>query len=247
MPSSLSTASSKFYDDYQWQSLLGLHEKMWRATASGFANLLLRAGLPPEVVELAGEAVASCSIGRKYARTPSKPRSRTSLAAQFGDEVEFDIYYLWNKTFALMVDTATRYKVTFELVSGETPDILKSVFKHWIRYFGPMKVFTVDQESGLMNPHSAAEFERLSIVRTPKGTTSGEAGKQHTGTGVVERRIGLLKLTMLKTKAACERQGLVVEDEDIAMEAAMSHNLCLTYGGYSPSMAVFGVLPQVSL
>ena len=95
-----------------------------------------------------------------------------------------------------------------------------------------------------MSPSAAIEFERLGITRNPKGTTPGEASKQHTGTGLVERHVGLLKLTMQKIKAECDRQGITPEYEDIAMEAAMSHNLCLTYGGYTPCMAVYGVLPR---
>lgn len=217
---------------------------MWHATAVDFSNLLLRAGMPPEVVELASEAVASCAICRKHARLPSRPRTKVSLAAHFGDEVEFDIYYLWGKPFALLVDVATRYKVSYAIGSREGPDLLQGLLQNWIRYFGPMRVFTSDQESSLMAPHAAAELERLGITRNPKGATSGEAGKQHTGTGLIERHVALVKLTMLKMKAECDRQGLVIEDNDIAMEASMSHNLCLTYGGYTPCMAVFGVLPR---
>ena len=49
---------------------------------------------------------------------------------------------------------------------------------------------------------------------------------------------------MMKVKAEFERQSMIVEDADIAAEAAMSHNICMTYGGYSPCTAVFGVLPR---
>ena len=84
-----------------------------------------------------------------------------------------------------------------------------------------MRVLTTDQESSLMSPAAGVEFERLGITRNPKGTTSGEAGKQHTGTGVVERHVGLIKLTMQKMKAECDRQCLVIEDSDIAAEAGM--------------------------
>ena len=224
--------------------LLGLHEKLWHATAADFSSLLARAGMPPEVIDMASEAVAACSICRKYSRLPSKPRSRVHLAAYFGDEVELDIFYLWSKSFVLMVDVATRYKVSYETDSRELQDLLKGVMQHWIRYFGPMRILTSDQETALMAPSAATEFERLCITRNPKGTTSGAAGQQHTGTGLIERHVALIKLTMQKMKCECERQGLTTEDDDIAQEAAMSHNLCLTYGGYTPSMAVFGVLPR---
>ena len=122
--------------------LLGLHEKLWHAPAADFANLLLRAGTPAEVVEAASSVVAQCSICRRYSRLPSRPQSKTSLAAHFGDEVEVDIFYLFNKTFFLMIDSATRYKVVFELTSRETSEMLRGILLHWIRYFGPMRVLT---------------------------------------------------------------------------------------------------------
>jgi hypothetical protein len=153
--------------------LLGLHEKMWHANAVDFANLLLRAGMPPKVVEMAHAAVASCQICRRYSRLPARPKTKVSLAAHFGDEVETDIYHLWSKTFCLLIDVATRYKVAYEVPSREMSDLLKGLLHHWIRYFGPMRVLTTDQESSLMSPAAGVEFERLGITRNPKGTTSG--------------------------------------------------------------------------
>ena len=224
--------------------LLGLHEKLWHATARDFASLLLKAGMPPEVIEMSAEAVASCGICRRYSRLPARPRTKVSLAAHFGDEVEMDIFFLWDKAFCLMVDVATRYKVAFLMPSRDAEDLLPGIYANWVRFFGPMRVLTSDQEPALMSSAVAIECERLGITRNPKGTTAGEAGKQHTGTGLIERHVELIKLTMRKMKAECERQGLKCEDDDISMEAAMSHNLCPTYGGYSPAMAVFGVLPR---
>lgn len=120
--------------------------------------------MPTEVTDLAGEAMASCSVRRRYSRLPARPRTKATLAAHFGDEVEFDIYYLWSKPFALLIDVATRY-VAFELTSREATDILQGIYTHWIRFFGPMKNFISDQETGLTGHHVAAEFERLGITR----------------------------------------------------------------------------------
>ena len=224
--------------------LLGLHEKMWHATAADFTSLLQRAGMPQAVLDLIGEAVASCAVCRRYSRLPSKPKSKATLAAQFNDEVEMDIYFLWGKAFVLLIDVATRYKVAFETPTRSLDDLLRGMLAHWIRYFGPMRMLTSDQETSLMGPAAAIEFERLAICRNPKGTTQGEAAKQHTGTGLAERHIGLIKLTMEKVKAELDRQGLTMEDADIAAESAMCQNLLMTYGGYTPCVAVFGVLPR---
>lgn len=53
-----------------------------------------------------------------------------------------------------------------------------------------------------------------------------------------------MKLTMLKLKAELDRQGMMCETAEIAMESAMAHNSTLNYGGVTPAMAVFGVLPR---
>ena len=77
-------------------------------------------------------------------------------------------------------------------------------------------------------------FERLNIERKPKGATAGAAAQQHTGTGLVERHVGLLRLTMMKLKAELERQGISHDTAEIAMEAAMAQNSTLNYGGGHP-------------
>ena len=102
----------------------------------------------------------------------------------------------------------------------------------------------MDQQMSLMSHETGAEFERLGMERCPKGTTAGQGAEQHTGTGLVERHIQLLKLSMYKLKAELSRQGLVHEPQDLCRECAMAHNITLNYKGVTPSMAVYGILPR---
>ena len=102
----------------------------------------------------------------------------------------------------------------------------------------------MDQQMSLMSHETGAEFERLGMERCPKGTTAGQGAEQHTGTGLVERHIQLLKLSMYKLKAELSRQGLVHEPQDLCRERAMAHNITLNYKGVTPSMAVYGILPR---
>ena len=143
-----------------------------------------------------------------------------------------------------MVDEATRYKIAVATNSRESQELQQKPLEHWMRYFGPPASLVMDQEAPLLSHETAAEFERLNIERKPKGTTAGPAGSQHTGTGLVERHVGVMKLTMLKLKAELDRQGIICETDDIAMEPAMAHNSTLNYGGVTPAMAVFGILPR---
>ena len=88
------------------------------------------------------------------------------------------------------------------------------------------------------------EFQRLGIARQPAGTTSGRQGQKHTTTGLVEKHIDLVKLTMLKTQAEAGRFGIEVEGEELAAEASMAQNTTTNVGGYSPVTMVFGILPR---
>ena len=46
------------------QLLLGLHERMWHSPSGDFCNLLRRAGMEPELVKLADEAIKQCAVCR---------------------------------------------------------------------------------------------------------------------------------------------------------------------------------------
>ena len=221
--------------------LMGIHEKFWHATAKDMTNLLKKAGLGLSVLNLVPEVVRCCPVCRNYARPLNVPTLRAEMANFFNDILQVDIFFLWDKVWLLIVDEATRYKVCGELQDRSAGEVLSCLLRLWFRVFGPCRVLTSDQEGSLSGDHAGAELERLSIIRRLKG--SDPAGR-HTGTGLAERHIGLTKLAMLKIKAECDIQGLIVESGDIAYEAAMAQNLVLEYGGVTPAMAVFGRHPR---
>ncbi len=188
-----------------------------------------------------------CEICRRYVRLPNRPQHKVNNAGTVNQCVQADLFKIWGSWILLLVDEATRYKVATVAESREASELQQRLMEHWMRYFGPPASLVMDQEASLMGHETAAEFERLNIERKPKGTTAGAAAKQHTGTGLVEhveRHVGLLKLTMMKLKAELDRQGIFYEISEVAMESAMAHNSTLNYGGVTPAMAVFGILPR---
>jgi hypothetical protein len=66
----------------------------------------------------------------------------------------------------------------------------------------------------------------------------------HTPAGLGERHIDLVKMAMLKIQAESGRYGIELEMEELAAEAAMSQNLTMSVGGYTPSILLFGLLPR---
>ena len=225
--------------------ILGLHERLWHAPFLDVKNVLVRCGMPYEVWKLAADAISTCAICRKYARAHRRPQSKgTNLSRHFNDLVQIDLFKFDDSWFLLAVDEATRYKVATLCQGRELQHIFSALMRGWMRYFGPMRTLVSDQETSVMSVEAGSECQRLGIRRQPAGTTTGAQGKQHSTTGLVEKHIDLTKLTMLKLKAEAERWGIEIEKEELAAEAAMAQNLTISYGGYSPTTMVFGVLPR---
>ena len=225
--------------------LLGLHERFYHCPISDFKNMLLRAGLSSAVLPLAEEAVMSCSICRKYVRLPNRPQIKIGAgASSFNLRVQLDLFQYKGQWVLLMIDEATRYKAAGAVAGREHNELLGKMFEIWFVIFGPPYQLVMDQETSLMSHEAGRELERFLVERVPKGTTAGTAAQQHTGTGLIERHIGLTEISMLKLEAELDRQGIAIEVNDLARECAMSHNISLNYGGVTPSMAVFGVIPR---
>ena len=225
--------------------LLGLHERFYHCPITDFKNMLIRAGLSSEVLPLAEEAVMSCSICRKYVRLPNRPQVKIgSAASSFNHRVQIDLFMHKETWILLNIDEATRYKTATAVKSRKHQELLNRMFESWFSVFGPPAQLVMDQETSLMGHEAGKEMERFNVERVPKGTTAGPAGQQHTGTGLVERHVGLMEITMLKLEAELDRQGIAITVNDLAKEAAMSHNISLNYGGATPSMCVFGMIPR---
>ena len=225
--------------------LLGLHERFYHCPISDFKNMLLRAGLSSAVLPLAEEAVMSCSICRKYVRLPNRPQIKIGAgASSFNLRVQMDLFQYKGQWVLLMIDEATRYKAACSVSSREHHELLSKIFEIWFVIFGPPYQLILDQETSLMSHEAGKELERFSVERVPKGTTAGTAAQQHTGTGLIERHVGLTEISMMKLEAELDRQGISTSINDLARECVMSHNMSLNYGGVTPSMAVFGVIPR---
>ena len=223
--------------------ILGLHQRFWRANISDMHNLLTRSGMPKDVLDLIPEVIAHCQVCKKYSKVSSRPRVRGRHVDVFNQELQADIFFLGEETFFIMVDVATRYKSVVKIPGKDLKSLQHALMHYWMRWFGPPRTIVSDQESALMSVEAAVEFERFSIIRRPAGTTRGHLGSQKTATGLVEKHVDLTKLTMLKMRSECERQGMEVNLNDLAAEAAMAQNLTINVGGYTPHMAVTGTLP----
>ena len=225
--------------------LLGLHERFYHCPITDFKNMLLRAGLPSDILPLAEEAVMSCSICRKYVRMPNRPQVKIgSNAGTFNYRVQMDLFQYKETWVLLVICEATRLKAATAVNDKSHTELLGKLCDSWIYVYGAPHQLVLDQEPSLMGHEAAHEMERFNIERVPKGTTAGPSSGQHTGTGLVERHVGLMELTTAKLEAEMDRQGIQLKAPELAKESAIAHNQTLNYGGATPCMAVYGVLPR---
>ncbi|CAE7218696.1 unnamed protein product [Symbiodinium sp. CCMP2592] len=224
--------------------ILGLHERFYHAPLGDLRNLLARCGMPGEVLSLVPDAVKGCAVCRKYVRLPNRPQVKVTSSNVFNERVQMDLFQYAGKWVCLLIDEATRYKIGFLIADKGWKEITRMLLSTWMMYFGPPAFLVADQESSVMSHEASADLERFCITRCPRGTTSGTAGKQHTGTGLVERHVALTELTMRKLASELNRQGLYSDVDELAREATMAQNLSLNFGGVTPAMAVLGVLPR---
>ena len=130
--------------------------------------------MPHAVWRLTGDAVASCRMCRRLARSGRRPQYRgADLSMAFN---EIDLFNYGGQLYLLTIDEATRYKIATTCQSRELKHVLTALMNSWIRYFGPMRTLVSDQETSLMTVAAGVELQRLGIARQPGGTTSGVQG-----------------------------------------------------------------------
>eukprot|EP00959_Pyramimonas_sp_CCMP1952_P285682 5973276-Pyramimonas_sp.AAC.1 len=78
-----------------------------------------------------------------------KPSLKTVLAVQFNERGQADPFFFFEKVWLLMIDECIRHRIAAPISSKTGPDILRAMLSQWVRYFGPMDMLAMDQESGM--------------------------------------------------------------------------------------------------
>ena len=142
-----------------------------------------------------------------------------------------DLFFLWSSTFIILADECARYKFAAELKDKSFESISECLLLGWFRYFGPPKIFMCDQDGALSGDAFARVCDKFSISRWLAGSDPNNLGKggKHTTTGLAEKHIDLLKLSMLKMRADCIEQGVDATPSEICAECMMASNTILTW------------------
>ena len=124
-------------------------------------------------------------------------------------------------------------------MKNKTAEEWHEVFLHcWIRYFGAPRIIVSDQEGADVSDLISTACEAYDIGRDLQGSEG------HTRTGMVERRIGIVKLAALKLYAQVQKQGLRKTQDDCISEACLSSTSLLVYGSNTPNQALLGYEPR---
>ncbi|CAK0800448.1 unnamed protein product, partial [Prorocentrum cordatum] len=175
---------------------------------------------------------------RDFMPPATKPQVGITMAVRFNQRIQMDLCFQWDECFILVIDEFSKYKVADFLKDRTVEEILSTVLRCWIRYFGPPIRLILDQEGGMVSELASRMCDKFHIRRSFAGTDD------HTMTGLVERRISLIRLCSLKLKKSAQAQGLQVTNADIIQEAAMVSNSLVSYGGQTANQAVLGFTPR---
>ena len=91
--------------------LLGLHEKFWHAFAPSLAQLLERAGVARARLEWsAGTTPRKCRRCMESAHAEHRAKVNARFGRYYNHAVQCDIFFLWDRTFIILVGECTRCK-----------------------------------------------------------------------------------------------------------------------------------------
>ena len=128
------------------QLLLGLHERLWHSPIGDFCNLLKKANMAQDIIDLAVEAVRQCAICRKYVRLPNRPQTRARGASYFNENVQMDLFKWEDTWFMLLIDEASRFKTCGVIDGHDYENLLNAFRKNWIYFFGPPRTLVLDSK-----------------------------------------------------------------------------------------------------
>ena len=113
-----------------------------------------------ESVSLIPTILKTCARCLRWERPQARPAVGANLEGWFNDNVCIYLYFIWGAIFLMIIDVATRYKLSAELANKKADTIMIAVFRNWMRIFRPMRRLVSDQEGGFANDASATHLER---------------------------------------------------------------------------------------
>ena len=173
-------------------------------------NLLQRAGVRKEVLDLIPDIVDTCVACRAWHRPLPDAQASVSLSDTFNEEVECDLLFIYNYIVFHLIDRCIRWHVA-RVVKGKHARDLIPVIDFWCEMYGPMKKLIVDGERGIVIATETKDF------CNQKGITICERAPGMHGR-YIERRGAMLRDSIHRGKSQCDAEGITVSFERLLSE-----------------------------
>ena len=102
-------------------AIMGIHVKFWHASEADLARMLYRAGHSKDVIALCPKVLESCKECHTWKKTLARPQVRATLATHFNHTVQTDLFFLWDRTYIVLICECIRYAVTAFLPDKSAP------------------------------------------------------------------------------------------------------------------------------
>ena len=218
-------------------NLRKLHLRWWHAQAAPMQNLLSRAGVRKEVIDLIPDIVDTCVACRAWHRPLPDAQASVSLSDTFNQEVECDLLFIYNFIIFHLIDRCIRWHVA-RLVKGKKAPDLIPVLDFWCEMYGPMKYLIVDGERGIVIAEETKDFCKQ------KGITIRERAPGMHGR-YIERRGAMLRDSIHRGKTQCDAEGISVTFERLLSEFTFAGNAFVSVNGTTPYNALYGRTPNM--
>ena len=142
-----------------------LHRQFSHPSIKKLCDLVKNAGVTdPEFIKILQTLPSSCEVCIRYKKTEPKPIVGFTLGSYFNENIAMDIKEISGNKVLQLVDHATRYSVGIRISSKESSDIISTIFKHWITYFGTPIAILTDNSREFNNQSFRDMAQNLNIV-----------------------------------------------------------------------------------
>eukprot|EP00959_Pyramimonas_sp_CCMP1952_P258465 5402494-Pyramimonas_sp.AAC.1 len=88
--------------------IMGIHVKFGHAAAMGLKKMLYRAAYGKDVLDLVDNVIECCKECATWKRKLTRPQVKAMLAEHFNCRVQTDPFFIFDKTFIVLVDECIR-------------------------------------------------------------------------------------------------------------------------------------------
>ena len=140
-----------------------LHIRLWHAPAARMLDLLTKAGLPKETLDMIPAIVDTCRVCREWSSVAPRAMTSAKIVEHFNEAVQFDIVFWRKNAVGHLCDSCLRFSQADFLDTRSRADVLNMITFIWIRQYGPPELLISDREGALDSDEGRSWADRWGI------------------------------------------------------------------------------------